>query len=93
LLQWARAGGRTLWQQIIWNEEPGGNVAHIEEHGLTVEDVEHVLANPDSEEVSDSSGLPCVFGTTPDGRFIIVVFELIDEETINPITAYEVPER
>ncbi len=81
-----------MWQ-IIWNDEPDGNIAHIEEHGLTVDDVEHVLANPESEEVSRSSGLPCVFGTTPDGRFIIVVFERIDEDTIYPVTAYEVAER
>ena len=82
-----------MWQQIIWNEEPGGNVEHIEEHGLTVEDVEFVLANPASEEVSRSSGLPCAFGTTLDGRHIIVVYERIDEDTIYLVTAYEVPER
>lgn len=82
-----------MWQQIIWNEEPEGNVEHIEEHGLTVSDVEYVLGNPESEEVSRSSGLPCVFGTTPEGRFIIVVYERVDEDTIYPVTAYDVPER
>ena len=81
-----------MWQQIIWNEEPDGNVAHVEEHGLTIDDVEHVLANFESEAVSRSSGLPCVFGRTPDGTFIIVVYELIDEDTIYPVTVYEVPE-
>jgi hypothetical protein len=44
----------TVWQQIIWNDEPDGNIAHIEEHGLTVDEVEHVLANPDSKGVSRS---------------------------------------
>ena len=29
-------------RHVIWN----GNVEHIEEHGLTVEDVEYVLDNP-----------------------------------------------
>jgi uncharacterized DUF497 family protein len=81
-----------VWKQIIWNDEPGGNIEHIQEHGLTVEDVECVLANPKSESVSRSSGQPCVFGYTPDGTYIIVVFEQIDKETINPVTAYEVPE-
>jgi uncharacterized DUF497 family protein len=76
--------------QIIWNDEPDGNVAHIEEHDLTVDDVEHVLANPERETVSRSSGLPCVFGTTPDGRYIIVVYEQVDEDTVYPVTAYEV---
>jgi uncharacterized DUF497 family protein len=81
-----------VWRQIIWNEEPAGNVEHIEEHGLTVDDVESVLANPEREAVSRSSGLPCVFGTVPDGRYIIVVYEPIDPDTIYPVTAYEVPE-
>jgi uncharacterized DUF497 family protein len=81
-----------VFQQIIWNEEPGGNIEHIEEHGLTVEDVEHVLANFESKSVSRSSNSPCVFGHTEDGTFIIVVYELIDEDTVYPVTAYEVPE-
>lgn len=81
-----------MWHQIIWNDEPGGNIAHIEVHGLTVDDVEHVLANPDSTDVSQSSSLPCVFGTTLDGRYIIVVYEDVDADTIYPVTAYEVPE-
>jgi hypothetical protein len=34
--------------------------------------------------------LPCAFGTVPDGRYIIVVYERIDEDTINPVTAYEI---
>jgi hypothetical protein len=84
--------GARIWRQIIWNEEPEGNVQHIEEHGLTVDDVEHVLANPTSEGVSRSSGLPCVFGYTPDDTHIIVVYEQVDEDTIYPVTAYEVPE-
>jgi hypothetical protein len=80
-----------MWQQIIWNEEPGDNVEHIEEHGLTVDDVEHVLGNPDRTDVRRSSGLPCVFGAVPDGRYIIVVYEGVDADTIYPVTAYEVP--
>jgi hypothetical protein len=86
-----RSGEATVWQQIIWNEEAGGNVEHIEEHGLTIDDVEYVLANPEKEGFSRSSGLPCVFGTVQDGRYIIVVYEAVDADTINPVTAYEVP--
>jgi uncharacterized DUF497 family protein len=81
-----------VWRQIIWNEEPGGNVEHIEEHGLAVEDIERVLACYESEGVSRSSGQPCVFGYTPDGAYVIVVFEIVDEDRIYPVTAYEVPE-
>jgi uncharacterized DUF497 family protein len=81
-----------MWQRIIWNDEPGGNIEHIEEHGCTVDDVEHVLANSSLEETSRSSGLPCVFGYTPDGEHIIVVYEIVDGDAIYPVTAYPVPE-
>jgi hypothetical protein len=62
------------------------------EHGLTVDNVEHVLANYEDADISRSSGLPCVFGYTPDGTYILVVYELLDADTIYPITAYAVPE-
>jgi uncharacterized DUF497 family protein len=83
-----------FFASIIWDQEddPRGNVRHIAEHDLTVEDVEAVLAAPTSEGQSDSSGLPAVWGYVPDGRFIIIVHEAIDEDTVRVITAYEVPE-
>jgi len=79
---------------ILWDEdeEPDGNVQHIAEHGLLIEDVEFVLENPTSEGTSESSGRPCCFGFTPDGDYVIVVYELVDEGIIYPVTAYEVPE-
>ena len=80
------------WTHVIWDWTAEGNVEHVEEHGLTVEDVEHVLDNYDSTGFSQSSGNPCLFGYTPDNRYIIVIYEEVDAETIVPITAYEVPE-
>jgi hypothetical protein len=79
---------------IIWDEDdnPDGNVEHIARHGLTTNEVEHVIENAEAESVSQSSGLPCVFGFTPSGDYIIVVFDQVDEDTIYPVTAYEVPE-
>lgn len=71
----------------IWCDE---NVEHIEEHGLTVDDVEYVLANPTSFGKSKSSGFPCVWGYIPSGDFIIVVYEDVDEMQIYPVTAYRV---
>ena len=69
-----------------------GNVEHIEQHDLTTDDVDHVLENYDARGFSRSTGKPCVFGYTPDGRFIVVIYEEVDDETILPVTAYEVPE-
>ena len=82
-----------VWS-IFWDDEndPNGNIEHISEHDLTIFDVEHVLRNPTEEGKSKSSGLPCVWGYTPDGRFIIVVYEEVAQNTVRVITAYEVPE-
>jgi len=78
------------WTSIIWDHLPDGNVEHIEEHDLTTDEVEHVLANFDSTGVSQSSGRRCVFGSTPDGRYIIVIYEEVDQDTVVQVTAYEV---
>lgn len=89
-------GGQSMrFLQVIWDDddEPDGNVQHIAEHGLTIEDVEYVLENPIAEEESGSSGRPCSFGWTPGGEFIIVVYEQVSDEAIYPVTAYEVPEK
>ena len=79
---------------IFWDDEDDadGNVEHIAEHELTIEDVEHVLLAPTSTGVSRSTGLPVLWGFTPDGRYIIVVYEQVDDATIRVITAYDVPE-
>jgi uncharacterized DUF497 family protein len=79
---------------VIWDDDdhPEGNIQHIAEHGLTIEDVEYVLENSTAEGTSAGTGRPCSFGYTPGGDFIIVVYEQVNEETIYPVTAYEVPE-
>ncbi len=81
--------------QVVWDDDdlPNGNARHIAEHGLTVDDVEHVLENPTAEAASSTTRRPCCFGYTPGGEFIIVVYEQVSSEIIYPVTAYEVPER
>ena len=54
--------------------------------------MDHVLLNYESTDTSRSTSRPCVFGHTLDQRYIIVVYEEIDENTVMPWTAYEVPE-
>jgi hypothetical protein len=56
--------------RILWDDpdDPDGNVQHIAEHGLTIEDVEEVLGNPTSEGTSASTGRPCAWGYTLEGH-------------------------
>lgn len=80
--------------RILWDldDEPEGNVQHIAEHGLSVEEVESVLFGALEVVASNSSGRPMIFGETTTGRFIAVVFEVVEEEplAIYPVTAYEI---
>ena len=78
--------------EIIWNDEPGGNVEHIAEHDLAAEDVEEAIFNPADHDVSRSTGMPILFGFAPDGRYILVVYEQINDVTIYPVTAFAVEE-
>ena len=83
------------YHTIIWDldDDPDGNSQHCEGHGITKEEVEELLEKPEDVDVSRSSGRPVVFGTTAEGRHLMVVCEVIDADTIYPVTAYEVPRR
>jgi hypothetical protein len=74
----------------VWTEDISD---HLAEHDLTPEDFEYVMAKPTEKGVSDSSGLPAVWGYTEERRFIIAIYRELDQITILPVTAYEVPER
>jgi uncharacterized DUF497 family protein len=73
----------------VWADEI---IEHLAEHDLTPEDFEYVLANPTDKGTSDSSGRPAAWGYTEDGRFVIAIYRELDDVTIQPVTAYEVPE-
>ena len=59
-------------------------------HGVTPEEFESVVDTSGMRGRSRATGRPCCWGNTPDGRYVICVYEYIDEMTILPITAYEV---
>jgi DNA-binding XRE family transcriptional regulator len=55
---------------IIWDleDDVDGNVQHLREHDVTIEEAEEVLLDPrSSRAVSRTSGLPTVFGWTSTG--------------------------
>lgn len=67
-------------------------VSHIGEHGITQDDFEYVLCNPSRTGFSRSSGLPAAWGYTADGRYVIAIYEKLDDVSVLPVTAYEVAE-
>jgi uncharacterized DUF497 family protein len=80
---------------VAWDmeDDPRGNVKHIAEHGISMEEVEEVLLNENNPVgESRSSGRPITIGETSTGRRIAVVWEeaLDNPLIIRPITAYEI---
>ena len=80
---------------IIWDldNDPDGNVRHIAQHGITKEEVNEVLDQPEDSDTSRSSDRPIAFGLTSTSRYIAVVYDVIDDNTVYPVTAYEVPRK
>ena len=74
---------------FLWTDE---GVEHLAEHGISQDDFEHVMCHPLRKGYSRSSRLPVAWGYTDDGRYIMAVYEQLDELTILPVTAYEVAE-
>jgi uncharacterized DUF497 family protein len=82
---------------VIWDleDDPDGNVQHIQEHGISMDEVEEVLYSRQSEDAkSRSSGRMITFGYTSTDRYLAVVWEHVDDDplTVYPITAYDAPE-
>ena len=73
--------------EFLWTEEI---TMHLVEHGVSREDFEEVVSNPNRVSVSRSSGRPCCWGEAADGRELFCVYEFLDDMTIIPVTAYEV---
>lgn len=80
-------------QRIVWDldEDPDGNVQHIAEHGVTIEEVEDVLYAAEEVVASHSSGRPITFGETGTGKYLAVVFDIVEGDplTVYPVTANE----
>ncbi len=78
-----------MYIDFLWTTEI---VAHCAEHGISQDDFEYVVHHPVRKGLSRSTRLPVVWGRTPDGRYIMAVYEQVDAVTVLPVTAYEVPE-
>lgn len=74
------------YYDFVWNAEI---IEHLGQHGISVKDFEEVVGSPEEIGESRSTGRPCCWGETADGRCIFCVFEKINDTSIIPVTAYE----
>lgn len=74
---------------FVWNDEL---ISYLAEHGVTPEEFEEVVLAAKDVRQSWSSGRPIVFGPTSTGKYLACVFELLNNDEILPVTAYEVDE-
>jgi hypothetical protein len=75
------------YYDFLWDDEA---LDHIAQHGVSREEFEFCVQHPDRLSESWSSGRDCCWGTLDDGRRLFCVYEMIDQVTIYPVTAYEV---
>ena len=74
---------------FVWDVD---NERRIEEHGVTLDEFEGVVCDPDSTGESRATGRPIAFGYTSTGKYLACVYDLLDESTVYPITAFRVSE-
>lgn len=72
---------------FYWTDEI---VDHLDQHGVSIEEFETIVQQPDRQGISRSSGRPFAVGQTEDGRVLLCVYEFIDDVTIEPVTACEI---
>ena len=80
---------------VIWDDEPGANVEHVAQHGLSPDELDDILLDDRIPTAySHNTRRPCKFGWTSTGKHIIVVWDELNDDPrmIYPVTAYEVPE-
>jgi hypothetical protein len=72
---------------FFWTDEIAW---HLAEHGIDQEDFEYVVRTTHMRGQSRSTLRPCCWGETLDSRYLLCIYEYIDDVLILPITAYEV---
>ena len=65
-----------MGRMFLWVDDPGGNVEHIAEHGLTPAEVESAFDAIELKTISRSTGRPAIFGRTFNGDMIFVVYDI-----------------
>jgi hypothetical protein len=72
---------------FIWSDQIE---EYLAAHGVAPDEFEEVVCDPEEVAYSRSSGRPIAFGETATGKYLACMYELLDETTVLPVTAYQV---
>jgi uncharacterized DUF497 family protein len=72
---------------FIWNDQIE---EHLAQHGVAPDEFEEVVCDPDEVDRSQSSDRRIAFGETSTGKYLACIYDLLDDATVLPVTAYEV---
>lgn len=72
---------------FLWTDEI---VEHLAQHGITPDEFEEVVSDPEESDASRTTGRPIAIGTTSTGKYVACVYEMLDDMNVLPVTAYEV---
>ena len=72
---------------FVWD---GENDDHVAQHGVTTEEFEEVVMNPENVRPTRGAANRLIaFGETSTGKYLGCVYRLFDEATVYPLTAFE----
>lgn len=79
---------------FIWDDDEGGNVAHLADHDVTPEEAAYVVEHPVGQ-TTNRRGEPVAFGYTRAGRHLAAAYWFVDESrtTVYVETAYDTQPR
>lgn len=72
---------------FFWTQEI---IDHLAENGIAPEDFEFVVCHPEQTATSRSSGRPLAAAQLRDGRYVVAIYEMLDDLTVLPVMAFEV---
>jgi hypothetical protein len=78
--------------EFIWDleDDPAGNVRHVAENGLSIDDVIHAFETVYDVDVSRSSGRRLLHGfAVDDFTEITVIYEQVADDLVYVVTAFE----
>ncbi len=73
------------WLDILWTDDV---LEKVQERGIEQDEVYELIRNSTRFERSRSTGLPLVRGTVASGRYLVVIFDWVDDITVQIVTAF-----